>query len=336
MSLLPGRRVVLGAAGGLAVLGAPTILRAAVDRPRIYMMLYRGWEDACDGFRDYLRTRGVDADLIIRSADQSVARIPDMVAEANAMRPNLVYIWGTSTATAALGRWDEAESDKRLTSIPAVFNIVINPVGNNIVPSLAHPNRNATGTLYVAPIDVQLRTIASYRPFRRLGITYNPLERNSVLTVETLREAMPQFKAELITAPVGLTPEGLPDPASIPDRVRSLAAQGCDWMYVAPDTFLLIHRTVLMDTALAAGLPSFTSTEPFIRGASGLLGLVCRYYSVGQFTAQKAEQILRNKQSPGSIPIEPLDRFTLLVNMNVAHQLKLYPPMSMLHTLETV
>lgn len=335
MTILSARRAMLRGAVGLAAMGTPTILRAASDRPRIYMMLYRGWEDACDGFRDYLRTRGIDADLVIRSADQSVARIPDMVAEANAMRPDLVYIWGTSTASAALGRWDEPPSDKRL-SIPAVFNIVIDPVGNNIVPSLERPNRKATGTLYVAPIDVQLRTIASYKPFRRLGITYNPLERNSVLTVQHLRDAMPQFQAELIALPVALTAAGVPDPASIPDRVRSLAERGCDWMYVAPDTFLLVHRTVLMDTALAAGLPSFTSTEPYIRGASGLFGLVCRYYGVGQFTAHKAEQILREKRQPGSIPIEALDRFSLLVNMTVARKLNLYPPMAMLRTLETV
>ena len=331
-----GRRRAFGYAAGLAALATPTILRASPDRPRIYMMLYRGWEDACDGFRDYLRSRGIDAELIIRNADESVARVPAMVAEAKAMRPDLVYVWGTSTTRAALGRWDEPDPATYLDDIPAVFNIVIDPVGNQIVPALDHPGRNATGTLYVVPIDIQLRSIASYKPFKRIGITYNPLERNSVLTADHLREALPKFGAELVAAPVGLDAKGAPDAGTLADRVHELAAQRCDWLYIAPDTFLQLYRAVLMDTALAAGLPTFTSTEPFIRGANGLFGLVCRYYSVGQFTARKAEQILREKMRPADIPIEALNRFSLLVNMKVARQLDLYPPMSMLRVLETV
>ena len=334
MSQILRRRSVLRAAAGL--LATPALVRAETGRKRIYMMLYRGWEDACDGFRDYLRAQGLAADFIIRSADQTVAKVADMVAEAKSMQPDLVYIWGTGTAIAALGPWDRPDPARNITDIPAVFNIVIDPVGNGIVRSLEHTGRNATGTTYVAPILVQLRTMASYKPFKRIGIVYNPQEQNSVQTVASLRAALPELGGELVDRPVAMNAAGAPDPSSIPDKLRELVAAGCDWLYIAPDTFLLLHRALLTQTAVSLRLPSFAPTELYIRDGDALFGLVCRYYNIGQFTGLKAEQILRGGKPADSIPVETLGRFNLLGNMRAAKALELYPPLSMLRVLETV
>jgi len=61
-----------------------------------------------------------------------------------------------------------------------------------------------------------------------------------------------------------------------------------------------------------------------------LSGLVSRYYSVGQFTAHKAEQILIGKQAAETIPIETLKRFSYQIRISVAEKLKLPPPLPML------
>ena len=60
-----------------------------------------------------------------------------------------------------------------------------------------------------------------------------------------------------------------------------------------------------------------------------------RYYAVGQFTGYKAEQIL-NGADPATIPVEPLARFSLIVNLHTATRLKFYPPLSLLRYAETV
>jgi putative ABC transport system substrate-binding protein len=334
--MLPRRRFLAGAAalGGLA-LGAPAIVRAQGSRPRIYMMLFRGWEDACDGFRDYLISRGLDVEMTIGNADREAGAVPGLVAAAKALRPDLVYIWGTNTAALALGPWDAPDPTPYLTDIPAVFNIVTEPVGNRIIPSLEHPGRNATGTLYVVPIDIQLRTIASYKPFKRLGIIYNPLERNSILTVDALKTELAKLGGELIESPVRIA-DGEPVVAGLSELVKRLKDDGADWLYIPPDTFLQQHRNLLTNSALQAGLPAFTSTEPYIRDSNALFGLVCRYYNIGQFTGRKAEQILREGAKPSELPVETLNRFSLLVNMRAANKLKLYPPMNMLRYAEAV
>ena len=161
MTRLLARRGLLTAAGALAV---PAIARAA-PRPRIVMLTWRGWEEACDGFRDYLAGKGITADYIVRDAGQTTATVPGLVADIKTIKPDLVFVWGGSTALAALGRYDAPDKSRFLTDIPAVLAIVADPLGSGLVANLDKPGRPVTGTVYVAPVEVQLRAMQAYRPF---------------------------------------------------------------------------------------------------------------------------------------------------------------------------
>lgn len=334
---LPSRRRVLTAGAGLAASALSFPTRADEKRYRILMILYRGWEDACSGFRDYFETQKMDVELIVRDIDRDLKKIPGLVAEAREMRPDLIYLWGTNTAIEALGPWDKPDPARHITDIPTIFNIVTEPAGNGIIKSEDEPGRPVTGTLYIVPIEVQIRTMLKYLPAKRIGTTYNPAERNSVLIVEKLKRFAPNVRCtvDAIPLPAGKKPTE-PDVNAIPDIVRKLKANGADWLYIPPDTFLLLNRDLLTGTALAERLPAFCPTEPFIRGSKALFGLVCRYYSIGQLTASKAELILRKGIEPGRIPVRTLDRFSLLVNMASAKELELYPPMNILRIAEAV
>jgi len=327
-----GRRLLL--AGGAARVAAPA--RIAQERPaRIMMMLFRGWEEACQGFSDYFKGRGIAVDLIIRDAKQQVAAVPDMVREAYDLKPDLVYIWGTGTATTALGPWDAIDPKRHLSGIPAVFNIVTDPVGNRIVPSLEHPGREVTGTIYIAPVRVQLATVTAYRPFQTIATTYNPLESNSLAVVSEMRRELAAGGQHLIDVPVSLGANG-PDPGSIPGLVRGFRRAGAEWLYIPPDTFLNDYRADLTDTAVAVGLPTFAATERFVTFADGLAGLVCRYYNIGAFTGFKAEQILFGGLKASEIPIETLSRFSLLIRTETARRLGFFPPLTLLRYAEPV
>jgi putative ABC transport system substrate-binding protein len=325
------RRTLLAAA-------APALLLAhrarAEARPfRIVMLLFRGWEEACDGFRDYFAARRIPVELIVRDVAQDLSRVPALVAETRALRPDLVYLWGTSLAIAALGPWDAADPARHLTDIPTVFNIVTDPVGNRIIRSREAAGRPVTGTEYIAPVAVQMRAMARYRPFTRVATAFNPNERNSLSVVRQMTEFLGGGVTEL---PVALDAAGRPDPASIPGLVAAAKGAGAEWLYVPPDTFLNDHRTLLTRSALEQGLPCFSASERFVQFAEGLAGLVSRYYSVGAFTGFKAEQILREGRAAGSIPVETLTRFSFLIRMETARRLALYPPVGLLRLAETV
>jgi putative ABC transport system substrate-binding protein len=329
-----GRRSLLaGAAAGMLGAGAA---RAQPKVHKIMMITWRGWEDACQGFADYFTERNIPVELILRDAAQNPATVTRHVLEAKATKPDLVYLWGTTTALVALGPYDAVDPAKHLADeVPAVFNIVTEPVWNKIVPSLDHPRRRATGTLYITAVAQQLATLAAYRPFRSMGITYSPIEGNSRAVVELLGQEGRRLGFELIDRPVPLDAAGKPMASALPGKVKEIAEAGAQWLYIAPDSFLNGNKLPLTEAALSLGLPSFTSTEPYILQAHALFGLVSRYYAVGQFTAFKAEQILLGTD-PSAIPVEPLARFSLIVNVQTANRLKFYPPLSLLRYAETV
>ena len=329
------RRTLLASAGltGACVFACPAVLRAA-PRPRIAMLLWRGWEEACDGFRDYLVGRGMDPEFIILDSGQTTAPIRGHVAEIKRLRPDLVFIWGGSTALAALGRHDAADTEGTLRDIPAVLAIVADPLGIGLVPDLVHPGRPVTGTIYVAPVDVQLRAMQAYRPFQRVAALYNPLEQSSSDAVRKLAMVAAASGLEVLHEPVPVI-AGQPQSDAIPSMVQAFKQAGADWLYIPPDTFLNDKRDVLTGAALERGLPAFSATERFITYSNGLAGLVCRYYNIGQFAGFKAEQIL-NGTPAGTIPIQTLTRFSLLIRMAVAKRLDFYPPLNVLRYAEAV
>jgi putative ABC transport system substrate-binding protein len=318
-----------------AVIAAPRLARAQHRRRRILMMLFRGWEEACDGFRDYFAARRRDVELTVLDAAEDLARVPAMVREAQSMRPDLVYLWGTTLAMAALGPWDAHDPDRHLTDIPAVFNIVTDPVRNRVVRSRAAPGRPVTGTEYIAPVATQLRAMESYRPFNRAAALFNPRERNSVVTVEEMTLLLGARDATLHLLPVPLI-EGRPQAEAIPGLVSAARSGGAEWLYIPPDTFLNEHRAALTACALREGLPSFAASERFVAYADGLAGLVSRYYSVGAFTGFKAERILFDGVSPADIPVETLSRFSYLIRMDTARRLRVFPPIDLLRIAEAV
>lgn len=325
------RRALLGAAAA-QLTGTARAAQEPHRVPRVMMMLFRGWEEACDGFADYFAARRMQVELVVRDAEQNLANVARFVEEANDTRPDIVYLWGTTLTIAALGPWDDPPSSRRLQGMPAVFNIVTEPARSGIIRSREDPGRDVTGTEYIAPVDVQARAMTLYRDFQKAATIFNPLERNSVVVVDELARILSGRGARLIRLPVPLQ-GGQPDPAPIRDLVRQARESGAEWLYIPPDTFLNEHRMALTDAAIGHGLPTFAATERFVGFANGLAGLVSRYYSVGAFTAFKAEQILRGRPAR-SIPVEALSRMSYLVRMETARRLRVFPPIGLLHIAE--
>lgn len=337
----------LAAAGGLALPGLPlagnslvgSALAATVpDKTfRITMVLGRGESDNEFGFKDYLARRGLKVDYTIRNTGGDSAKLPGIVQEIKDTRPDLVYSWGTPQTRALVGPHDDPDPRKHVTDIPVVFTFVAAPVDAKIVPDLARSGRNVTGTIHIAPIAVQLNTIQAYRPIKRLGVVYNPQERNSVLTVEGLRAETALRGLELIEEPVPLNDRGEPIAAAVPDALGRVAKRGGEVLYIGPDTFIAFHnRTVVAAEALRLGLPTFSVTELIVRTDKAMLALASSAYGIGRFTAFKAAQILVDGVSPAEIPVETLKRFSVIINMATVRALEYYPPIGLLNFAEII
>ena len=322
------RRDFLAALGASAL--APGPLEAAAAR-RIYMVTWRGRTEVEAGFESYLRQRGVAAELVWRDAAQDRGRLRGFLAEIRETRPDLVYTWGTPATLGIAGRYDEP----LLTDVPVVFVVVAQPVATNIVPRLKGQGRDVTGVPHVAPIAAQLEAMAAYRRFKRLGVLYNSTEPNSVAVAAELRAAAASRGAQLVEATFALDAAGRPSADGVEQRIAELRAQGVQWLYLGPDTFLFTHLARVAEAAKRERLPTFATTESLIEGPPEVLaGLVSRYRSIGEFAAYKAEQVLNGGKRARDVPIEPLTRFSFVVRADVARSLDFLPPIALLNYAE--
>jgi len=129
---------------------------------------------------------------------------------------------------------------------------------------------------------------------------------------------------------------GKPIAASLPDVIAEMAEEKVDLIYIGSSSFVLNNRDVFTRAAVEHGIPVAAAGEVPVVEADALLGLVGRYYAIGQLTARRAEQILVDGTKPQDIPVEPINQFSLIVNMEIARKLELYPPLSMLHIVEPI
>jgi putative ABC transport system substrate-binding protein len=325
----------------ILLLAAAAVLAADVQaqtqsRPyRIYAITFRGMTDVEKGFQDYFAARRIPVQITFRDLNRDSTRMPGFIEEIKRTKPDLIYTWGTSVTLGVVGTYDQVDPAVHVTDIPVVFTLVAAPVLAKIVRDLKTPGRNVTGVYHVAPTEAQIRAMASYRPFKSLGILYTPTEQNSVVVVEEVREVSKRLGFSVVARPLKLDANKKVTSEGAPEMVRDLKLRdNVEWLYLPPDSYLGTQaQKVIIPAAMSVGLPAFASTEQLME-TGALTGLVSRYHSIGQFTAYKAEQILVNKVPAAKIPVETLTRFALQVRMDVAEQLKLPPPLPMFNYAE--
>lgn len=332
------RRALL-AAGAASVLATPSWAKAPerASRPfRIYAVTFRGPTDVEKGFEAYFASRKIPVQIVYRDLNRDASRLPAFLQEIRATRPDLIYTWGTSVTLGVVGARDAVDRSAFINDIPVVFTLVASPVLAKIVPDTKSSLRNVTGVAHVAPTETQIQAMSAYRPFQSLGVLYTPTERNSVVVVEEIRKLGHARGFTTVERTFRLDAARKVTAEGAAEMVRELKAGGAQWLYLPPDSFLgTIAQDVIIPAAMESGLPTFASTEQLMQ-AGALSGLVSRYYSVGQFTAHKAEQILVDGQAPQEIPVETLKRFSYQVRLSAAEKLKLPPPLPMFNYAELI
>ena len=296
----------------------------------VFLVTWRGETDVEHGFRAHMRERGIRVQYTHRDIARDRSRIPGIIEEIRSVQPDLVHTFGTSATLGVLGPREGAEPGAHVEGIPGVFSVVAYPLQARIVESFESTGRPVTGTAFLAPVSTQLEAIRAYRDFRRLGVIYNPLEKNSVVNVEELREAAAVRGIELEEAPVPLNDAGKPDAGRLPELVDELAARGVEFMYMGPDSFVTVNSVEISTSAASHGIPTFAGTEATFGRSQAMLGLVSRYYLIGKLAGAQAERILVDGKNPEDLPVASLARFSLLIRMPMVLKLGIYPPLGLL------
>ncbi len=305
---------------------------------KVMVATWRGCEEACTGFREGMARSGLDVEILLRDAERNEARIPGILAEARAKAVDLILTWGTSVSVGVAGTLDQLKDPAFNHDIPQIFMVVADPVGAGLVESLDRTGRsNLTGTYNRVPEEVNIDTIRAYLPgFRRLGLLYNANEANSVLKRDELAELTVGQGIELIARELPLAADGRPRVADIAAGVAALKAAGAEFLYIGSSSFLRGNGKALTTAAMEHRLPILSPYEELVINSHALVSVAARYYDVGVLAAEQARRILVGKALPGDLPVARMKEFAIVINLDVARRLGLFPPIGLLRVAETV
>ncbi|WP_436637814.1 ABC transporter substrate-binding protein [Microbaculum sp. FT89] len=327
-------RIVVATVAACLLFTAP----AAAAQFNVMIATWRGCEEACQGFQDYLTEKGVDAAFILRDADQKKEILPDILAEARAEQVDLILSWGTTVTRGIAGTLSELGDAAFNHDIPQVFTIVADPVGAGIIESLDSTGRpNVTGTYNRVPEDVNIQTIRAYLPdFEHLGLMYSASEKNSVLKRDEIAGLSKElgFAFTAVELPAG--GDGEPRIEDIAPKVAELKAAGVDFIYLGSSSFLRENGGAVTGAAMQNGIPVLSPYESLVRDSEALISVAPRYYEVGRLAGEQAEKILVGGAQAGDLPVARMTNFAIVINMDVAKKLKRFPPIDLLQVAETV
>jgi putative ABC transport system substrate-binding protein len=302
----------------------------AAESKRILGIFYEGCEKTCEGFKAGIEKSGFDAQVEVLDLGQDKKRIPEAVKAVRDLKPDLVLVYGTTATLGVIGTLADAGKADFITDTPVVFTAVADPVGSKVISDFNSSGRpNVTGTFNRVPEKLNVQIIRRYDPeFNKLGLLYNSNEKNSLLKMKELSELAPQLGFELIALEIEPGSTEVPKVELIEQRLKDLKAQGVKWLYVGSSSFLNANGKLFTEKAVENGLAVVSPYPALVRDQSALLSIAAPREEVGQLAAEQALKILSDGKVPGQMPIAVATHFTHAVNIKVAKQLNLLPPVS--------
>src|SRR5262249_48518961 len=101
-----------------------------------------------------------------------------------------VYCFGTTVALAAKSIVPE--------KTPQIYNAVADPVGAGVVQSAESSGGNITGVTNEIPLVLQFQEALKLISFKRLGLLFNPREKNSMLVRDKINDVAKKFHFEVV------------------------------------------------------------------------------------------------------------------------------------------
>jgi putative ABC transport system substrate-binding protein len=252
-----------------------------------------------EGVIEQLKQQGFGESQIkftIESAGGNKLKAAEASRKFVAAKMDMVIAIGTSAAVAAV---------TEIKDIPVVFVMVWDPVASKIAHDWKSSGNNTTGSSSKTSVSKLLAALKELAPVKKVAVLYTPGERNSEVQLREFQAEQGNFNVKIV--PVPLTNKDMVAPI-LPDVVREVEVVCLTGSSVVGDTL-----PTIVDIATKAKVITASQSEDLVeRGA--LLGITVDPYAVGRLAGEKAAKVL-NGAKPASIPIEPLKKQDLILNM---------------------
>jgi ABC-type uncharacterized transport system substrate-binding protein len=274
------------------------------------------------GLRDLGYVEGQNIAIEPRWAEGQYDRYPALAADLVRLKVDVIVAQG-GAATQAV--------QQATRTIPIVMSIVLDPVGSGLVPSLARPGGNVTGTSFMGPdlVGKQLQLLKEVVPkVSRVALLRNPANPASA---PGLREAEAAARA------LGVRLQTLEarNPQEIDSAFAAMTRERAGALLIFPDPIFGNQRRQIAELAAKRRLPAIYGGTPEYAEAGGLMVYSPNILDLTRRAATYVDKILRGAK-PADLPVEQPTNFELVINLKTAKALGLTIPQSLLQRADQV
>src|SRR6516164_761794 len=206
-------------------------------------------------------------------------------------------------------------------TIPIVFNLVNDPVGQGFVASRSRPGGNITGFTYVdfPLIGKWLEMIKEIAPgVRHVALMFNPDTAPFYPAfLQELEAANKSLAVELSASPVH-------DEAEVEAAITAVAREPGGGLIAAPDAFINNHRRAIMTLTEQHRLPAIYGFRQFVTEGA-LISYGPDIADIVRRSAGYVDRILKGER-PAELPVQAPTKFELVINLKTAKALGLEVP----------
>lgn len=271
-------------------------------------IIVAGHAPPIEGFKDGLRelgwVEGKNVRLTLRAAQGALDQLPKLATEIVRLNVDVIAVIGAVTVRAVR---------QVTTSIPIVFSIVVEPIGNDMASDLQRPGGNVTGVTTFDP--AQARTQLGY-----LRAVRHDLERVAILSDLGVSECLSKSNMQA-AQDLGLKPQLLGVKGPSPDYAevfRAIELERAQALIVLEQPINVSNRKEIADLALASRLPTVFAREQ--ADAGGLIAYGTSLREAARQMAPYVDKILKGAR-PGDLPIRTVLKHELVVNLQTARAL---------------
>jgi len=309
-----------------------TVRAQQTDRiPRVGVLLGIGGNDPeaktrVKAFQQGLRDLGWFESQNIRIDYRFAASNPDLinkyVAELVTLAPDVIV--GNSTPVLAALR-------QKTSSIPIVFAVVNDPVGQGFISSLAHPGANITGFTFIdfPMVGKWLAMLKVVVPnLSRAMLMFNPATSRYYDVFLRSFETMPSSINAAVSAML------VRDTAEMAGAIAKLGGEPNSGLIAASDSFVVDNLNEIAQLTLEHLVPAMSVYRQFVVDG-GLMSYGPDTADIFRRAADYVDRILRGAK-PADLPAQSPMKFELAINLKTATALGLTAPQSLLATADEV
>jgi putative ABC transport system substrate-binding protein len=254
-----------------------------------------GWIEGRNIEIEY-RFAGTDAESIKRHVAEVIRLAPDVIL-ANTTPVMTVLRPATST-------------------IPVVFAVVNDPVGQGFISNLSHPGGNITGFSFFEAeiIGKWVSLLGDVKPdLSRITLMFNPE------TAPYYEGYLRSFKASPQQSSVELTAARVRTEADVEQAIVGLTPEA--GLVAAADPYIIRIRGAILQKAAQHRVPVISAYRQFVEEGS-LMSYGPDTSDIFRRSASYVDRILKG-ESPGNLPAQSADKFELVINLRTAKALGL-------------